>query len=56
MKQYYRDKISGALIIHNPEKESEILFRRKMEEEIKYLREEINTLKSNLDELLAKRN
>lgn len=56
MKNYSRDRSSGALIINNPEKEREILFRRKIDDEIKALKEEINTLKSKLDELLATRN
>lgn len=56
MMQYTRDKSSGALIINNPEKEKEILFRRNAERELKALRNEINTLKEQIQELLAKRN
>lgn len=56
MKQYSRDKFSGALIISNPEKEREIRFRRTVEDELKALKEEINTLKKTLQDLLAERN
>jgi chorismate mutase len=56
MRQYYRDKSSKTLTITDPEKEKEILFRRKVDREITALKNEINTLKEKLDELLAKRN
>jgi hypothetical protein len=56
MRDYSRDRSSGALIINNPEKEKEILFRRNVDSEIKALKEEINTLKKKMDELLATRN
>jgi uncharacterized protein YceH (UPF0502 family) len=56
MKQYSRDKNSGALIINDPEKEKEILFKRNLDRELKALKTEINTLKKKLDELLATRN
>jgi prefoldin subunit 5 len=64
--KYHRDKLSGALIINDPEKEKEILFKRNLEQQLDALREEINqldalreeinTLKKKLDEILAKRN
>jgi hypothetical protein len=56
MKQYSRDKNSGALIINDPEKEKEILFKRSINHELTALKNEINTLKKKLDELLATRN
>lgn len=56
MSDYRRDKATGALIFCNPEKEKEILSRRSMAEEIKHLKEEINTLKIQVQELLAARN
>lgn len=56
MKQYSRDKKSGALIINDPEREKEILFKRNLDRELKALKNEINTLKQKIDELLAKRN
>lgn len=56
MMKYTRDKSSGALIIHNPEKEKEILFRRSVDKELKFLKQEINTLKKQVQELLAERN
>jgi cell division protein FtsB len=56
MMNYTRDKASGALIISNPEKEREILSRRRLEDEIKILKEEINTLKRQVKDLIAERN
>ena len=56
MRPYTRDKFSGALIISNPEKEREIRFRRTVEDEIKALKEEINTLKKTIQDLLVERN
>ena len=56
MSNYIRDKFSGALIISNPEKEREIRFRRTVEDEIKALKEEINTLKKTIQDLLVERN
>ena len=44
------------MIIHNPEKEKEILFRRSVDKELKSLKQEINTLKKQVQELLAERN
>lgn len=56
MKDYIRDKNNGLLVFSNPEKEKEILRRRKMNEEIDALKKEINILKSQVNELLVKRN
>ena len=56
MKDYIRDENSGLLIFSNSEKEKEILRRRKMNEEIDALKKEINLLKSQVNELLVKRN
>lgn len=56
MNDYKRDKRTGALIFFNPEKEKEILAKRSMAEEIAHLKNEINTLKKQVQELLSKRN
>jgi len=56
MKEYKRDKKTGMLVFYNPEKEREIMRNRSITQEIKTLREEINILKAQVNELLAKRN
>lgn len=56
MRQYYRDKTTKTLTINDPEKEKEILFRRKMEREIASLKSEINKLNEKLHQILATRN
>jgi cell division protein FtsB len=56
MKDYIRDKNNGLLVFSNPEKEKEIMHRRKLTEEIKSLKDEINILKRQVNELLVKRN
>ena len=56
MKQYFRDKSSRTLTISDPEKEKEIMFKRRVEREISALKNEINKLNEKLDQLLATRN
>jgi polyhydroxyalkanoate synthesis regulator phasin len=54
MKQtnhFGRDRVSGALLISNPEKERELMFRRTVQDELRAMREEIDTLKSRIRDL-----
>jgi len=56
MKDFSRDKSSGALFFRNEDKEREILRRRKTNLEIASLKEEINNLKEMIRKLIAERN
>ena len=56
MSDYIRDKTTGALILTNNEKARTILKHRSVEEEIKQLKREINTLRTQVNQLLAERN
>lgn len=56
MKDFIRDKATGILVFNNPEKEREIIRSRSINAELKSLKEEINTLKKQVQELLATRN
>lgn len=50
-KFYTRDSVSGALVINHPEKEREIVFRRIVQDELKAMRGEIDTLKKIIKKL-----
>jgi hypothetical protein len=56
MKDYIRDPKTGALFFNNPQKEEEILRNRNLNAEMESMKEEINSLKRLLNELLVKRN
>jgi hypothetical protein len=49
--QFSRDRVSGALIISNPEKERELMFRRTVQDELRAMRDEIDSLKSRIRDL-----
>lgn len=49
--EYFRDSKSGALVINNPEKEREIIFKRTIQDELKAMRQEIDTLKGRIRDL-----
>ena len=53
---YMRDKKTGALILVNQEKASAILKQRSIEDEIKMLKQDINTLRNVVNKLIAERN
>jgi hypothetical protein len=48
---YIRDRHSGALVINNPDKEREIIFKRTVQDELKAMRLEIDTLKNRIRDL-----
>jgi|OM-RGC.v1.036974188 hypothetical protein len=52
MKDYIRDENSGMLVFSNSEKEKEMLARRKLEDRIKRLSDDINILKKQVAELI----
>ena len=52
MKDYIRDENSGMLVFSNSEKEKEMLARRKLEDRIKRLSDDINILKKQDAELI----
>lgn len=55
MKDYIRDDRTKAVFLCNKTKTHDILEKRKMRREIEALKEEINKLKSVVEEILAKR-
>lgn len=55
MKDYIRDDRTKAVFLCNKTKTQDILEKRKLRREIETLKEEINRLKSIVEEILAKR-
>lgn len=55
MKDYIRDQKTKAVFFCNKAKTHDILEKRTMRREIEALKEEINRLKSLVEEIIAKR-